>query len=271
MKKSILLAGAMLLFLNYAISQNRITVQTGQKVHSINNSISTITQNAMGQEIEIKSNVTVSLDAEVKESSPNIHLDAKIARLQVKSEAMGNVTDFDSDKKEDKDGQVGQLLSTVVGKSFDLFISSNGKPIKDTKPLDPSTEAAKSMMGNFDDLSYELMMPVPSSLKSGDIWTEEIKEDAENIKKIEYKVISISTSEVVLQFKGSSISKMSKSVQGMDAVVTSNSTFSGEVSVDGKSGIIKKKKTDTESKGTTQVMGQSIPFTIKQTIASTNE
>jgi hypothetical protein len=46
--------------------------------------------------------------------------------VQVKSEAMGNNTNFDSDKAEDKNGLIGQLLSFVTGKSFDLGMSTSG-------------------------------------------------------------------------------------------------------------------------------------------------
>ena len=255
----------------YSVGQNRINVIAGQKLHSVNNTIGTISQSVMGQEIEIKSNVTTSLEVEITEASPAIRMSTKIARLQVKSEAMGNNTDFDSDKKEDRDGQAGQLLSSVLGKSFDLSINTDGKLIKNTTKADPATEAAKSMLGNFDELSYELVMPIPPSLKSGDTWTEESNENADNVKKIEYKVLSINATVAILSFKGTLTAKANKSVQGMDATVTSNSNLTGEVSVDAKSGIIKKKKTETESKGTTEIMGQSIPFTIKQVLISSNE
>ena len=271
MKTTILFASVLLfLFSGSAKGQNSITVPVGKKVHSVNNSVSTITQSAMGQEIEIKADATVTMDAEIKQISPDILLSIKIGRVQLKSEAMGNTNDFDSDKAEDKNGQAGQLLSTVIGKSFDIGMSATGKLNKAVKSSDPATEAAKSMLGNFDELGGEILVPVPSSIKAGDVWVDDNTTDGDNKKKIEYTVVSASNGEATLSFKGTSLSKANKNVQGMDAVVTSSSSFNGELTVDVKSGAIKTKKTITEAKGTTEVMGQSIPFTTKQTMTTIN-
>ena len=271
MKLTILFAGALLFFYStQSKGQNSITVPVGKKMHSVNNSVSTITQSVMGQDIEIKADATVTMDAVIKQISPDILLSINIGRVQVKSEAMGNNTNFDSDKAEDKNGQAGQLLSAVIGKSFDIGMSTAGRLSKANKSSDPATEAAKSMLGNFDELGAEMLVPVPGSIKSGDSWVDDNTTDADNKKKIEYTVVSASNGEATLSFKGTSFSKANKNVQGMDAIVTSSSSFNGELTVDIKSGAIKTKKTTTEAKGTTEVMGQSIPFTTKQTMTTVN-
>ena len=271
MKTTILFVGALLFFYSTSSKgQNSITVPVGKKIHSVNNSVSTITQSVMGQEIEIKSDATVTMDADIKQISPEILLNIKIGRIQIKSEAMGNNTDFDSDKAEDKNGQIGQLLSNVIGKSFDLGMSTSGKLSKANKSSDPATEAAKSMLGNFDELGAEMLVPVPGSIKTGDSWVDDNTTDADNKKKTEYTVLSANNTEATISFKGSSTAKANKTFQGMEAVVTNSASFSGELTLDVKSGIIKTKKTIIEAKGTTEVMGQSIPFTTKQTMTTTN-
>lgn len=58
-------------------------------------------------------------------------------------------------------------------------------------------------------------------------------------------------------------------MQGIEAIVTANSTISGELTVNYKTGLIKEKKSETNSEGTTEVMGQKIEFTVnKITISS---
>jgi hypothetical protein len=271
MKTTILFASALLFLLHGSVKgQNSITVPAGKKIHSVNNSISTITQSAMGQEIEIKADATVTMDAVIKQISPDILLSINIGRVQFKSDAMGNTNDFDSDKAEDKNGQVGQLLSTVISKSFDIEMSAAGRLNKSAKSSDPATEAAKSMLGNFDELGGEMLLPVPVNLKAGDTWVDDNSSDADNKKKTEYSVVSANSSEAIISFKGTALAKANKNVQGMEAVVTSSSSINGELTIDIKSGVIKTKKTINDAKGTTEVMGQSIPFTIKQTMTTTN-
>ena len=90
MKLTILFAGALLFFYStQSKGQNSITVPVGKKMHSVNNSVSTITQSVMGQDIEIKADATVTMDAVIKQISPDILLSINIGRVQVKSEAMG--------------------------------------------------------------------------------------------------------------------------------------------------------------------------------------
>jgi hypothetical protein len=88
------------------------------------------------------------------------------------------------------------------------------------------------MLGNFDDLGTEMLVPIPGSIKTGDSWVDENTTDADNQKKTEYKVLSANTTEANLSFKGTVSAKANKNVQGMDAVVTSSSSFTGELSVD---------------------------------------
>jgi len=249
-------------------AQNLINVSQGQKVHLINKSLNTIKQNAMGQDIEIKSDVTLDIDIEVKATTPDIHLAHTIKRVQLKSEGMGNSMVFDSEKQEDRENQVGKLLSSALDKPLDFHISNTGVAIEN-KQSDPSFEAAKNVMGDIDELNTEVLVALPINIKLGDHWLDEQNKDANNKSKIDYKVKSIANEEAVLSFNGTYDKKQNKTVQGMEATVTANTTSTGEVTVNIKTGLIKEKKTEYVSKGTTEVMGQNIPFTVtRSTISS---
>lgn len=69
-------------------------MRLGQKAHLISKSLCCIKQNAMGQDIEIKSVVSLDIDLEVKSTTSDILLTHAIKRLQVKSEVMGNSMEF---------------------------------------------------------------------------------------------------------------------------------------------------------------------------------
>jgi len=269
MKKTVLNIAFLMSICIMSNAQNSINVSQGQKVHLINKSLNTIKQNAMGQDIEIKSDVTLDIDVEVKATTPDIHLIHTIKRVQLKSEGLGNSMVFDSDKKEDRENQVGNLLSSALDKQLDFHISNNGIAIEN-KQSDPSFEAAKNVMGDIDELNTELLVALPNNIKIGEHWSDEQTKDANNKSKIDYTVKSIANEEAVLSFNGSIDKKQNKTIQGMEAKVTANTTATGELTVNVKTGLIKEKKTEYVSKGTTEVMGQNIPFTVtRSTISST--
>jgi hypothetical protein len=251
-------------------AQNSINLSQGQKVHLLNKSLNSIKQNAMGQDIEIKSDVSLDIDVEVKTTTPDILLTHTIKRVQLKSEGMGNSMVFDSDKKEDRENQVGQLLNGTLNKPLDFHISSVGVPIEN-KHADAAFEAAKNVLGDIDELNTELVVAIPKSINVGAQWTDMQNKDANNKSKIDYTVKSIANDEAVLSFSGSIDKKQNKTLQGMEATVTANTITSGELTVNIKTGLIKEKKSEYSSKGTTEIMGQNIPFTVtRSTNSSTN-
>jgi hypothetical protein len=252
--------------------QSRISVTAGQKIHQTTNQVSTIVQTIQGNEIEIKSNVTLAVDLEVNKSMPNIELSNTITRLQLQTEAMGNSTLFDSDIKEDKDGQIGQMLKDVIGKSFDATMTVDGILFKSDKDKSEKEMASNILGSSIDDIAKESFLSLSSSLKVGDtiVVVGDIT-DKDNSKSINYSVQSINGKDAALAFTGSEASKKTKSIQNMEAVVTSTSSFSGSLILDTTSGLIKEKKSTIESKGTTEMMGQSIPFSLKQIITTSSK
>ena len=272
MKVTILFTGLCLSFFNmHSKAQNHISVKVGKKIHAVNNSLSTITQTSMGQEMIAKSDVTIDIDVEVKQTIPDILLSLKISRLQLKTDVLGKKSDFDSDKSEDRNEQIGQVLAPVIGKSFDILLNTASELNKVASSSDQSTEAAKSLLQNFDKLPRELMLAMPATINKGDTWSEYNTTDEENKVRIDYNVVSLTNTMSTLLFKGIAISKANKIVQGMDALVTSSSNFVGELIVDIKSGIIKTKKSTIETKGTTEIIGHCLPFTIKSTMTTNSK
>ncbi len=251
-------------------AQNSINLSQGLKVHLVNKSLNTIKQNVMGQDIEIKSDVSLDIDVEVKSTTPDILLSHTIKRVQIKSEGMGNSMLFDSYKKEDRENQIGQLLTGTIDKPLDFHISSVGAPIEN-KQVDPTFEAAKNVLGDIDELNTELVVAIPKHLKIGDKWSDEQNKDTSHKSKIDYSVNSITNDVAILSFSGIIDKKQKKTLQGMEATVTSNTTTTGDLTVNTKTGLIKEKKSEYRSKGTTEIMGQNIPFTMSRSINSSSK
>jgi hypothetical protein len=242
-------------------AQYSINLTKGQKTHLISKSVSIIKQNVMGKDVVSKSDVTLDIDIEVKEIIPNIHLTHSIKRIQLLSERMGNSIVFDSDKKEDMDNQIGQMVSGTLDKPFGFYITSIGTPLEN-KESDPSFEAAKNVLGELDGLNFEFICPLPKRIKVGDHWENELITDANNKSKYVYKVISLINDGAVLSFSGNINKKKFKTIQGIETIATANTISNGELNINTKTGVITEKNTESISKGATQVMGQNIPFTV---------
>lgn len=252
-----------------ANAQPRIAVKTGDKIQLVTNTASTITQTIMGQNMEIVSEVTLNINSDVKENSPNIHLSSVIKRIQLKTEAMGQNINFDSDSKDDMNGQMGEMMKQVVGLSLDGYLSASGKLLPNKTAANSAATNIEALTGgNFDALSFEALVAVPASLKAGDNWTDETNENVDNKKKMVYNVQSVNGNEALVNFTGEESIKKPKNIQGMDATITGTNSYSGSFTVDISSGLIKEKKTTVQGKGETAVMGQNIPFTLSQTIKS---
>ncbi len=262
------LLAATLLTGSLTFAQTKVPVKTGEKIHSTINTVNKITQTMMGQDMEIDMNVTMTVQTEVKEINPNIHLSSVVTKLLFKNQAMGQSMDFDSDKKEDMDGQIGQSVKGLIGASNDIYISADGKAVEKKKDGETSAAAQALLGGEINDIAPELLLAIPASLKTGDSWTEENNKDADNKKKIVYTIQSLTGNEAVVAFTGEESMKKPKSVQGMTAMITGTNNYKGTLTVDTSSGVVKEKKTSIEGKGETAVMGQSIPFSISSTVST---
>jgi hypothetical protein len=251
--------------------QAAIAVSQGQKILVTSVNKLSMTQNAMGQEIPVSTATTINYSVVVKEAAPAISLSATITGVKVNGEAMGNPISFDSEKKEDVAGELGAPFKTVLNMPIDLTISNSGKTI-DTKKA-TGAEAIASLIGDdpTKQLTGELFF-VSTAKAVGDVFMDNGDPATPEIKRsVTYTLTEITGTDMKYVFKGTENSKQTKSIQGMSVAVTSESTMTGEVVVDGKTGVIKQKKTEADAKGSSEVMGQTITFTMKQSVITSSK
>lgn len=250
-------------FFGTIYGQNKISVTVGQKLHATSSSKNTITQSVMGQDVVIKSDNVLRLEVVVDSVAPVINLKTTLQSIKMNMDANGQSVNFDSDKKEDLDGMMGKALAPMIGAPFHLYLKPEGGALTDRAASQlPDLIKASGSEENFLKLGNELLVALPASLKQGDSWAEETGGEESNKRHVDYQVVSINGTETVLSFKGTESTSVSKKIQGMDAQVTANSSFSGEMTVNNKTGIILKKKSTTEGKGVTAIMGQNIDFVV---------
>src|SRR6478609_9322017 len=95
----------------------KIAITKGQKLET--QTVTKTTMEVMGQNIDNETNMVNTV--EVKDVTGDGYLFSNtINRMVIKGNAMGQEMSFDSDKKEDMDGQIGQTLKGHIGTAQEI-------------------------------------------------------------------------------------------------------------------------------------------------------
>ncbi len=264
-----------------SIAQNsvgKIILAKGQKIEINNNTKSVISQEMMGQAIEITVDANMVHQIEVKDKMPNSYLIAStLTKLTTNGAAMGQEMKFDSDKKEDMESETGKLMKDQLNVTQEIEMSENAKVIKAAKKSTSAVSGGQMMDminnltgGNVDESNgagsaFEI---IPAGKKIGDKWSDStIMGD---IKTYNYYTLkSVNGNIATLELKGKQIINKKIEQQGMEINVKMEATISGEGIVDLNTGLLEQKTTLTDGNGSAEVMGQSIPMSSKTTTITT--
>ena len=284
MKKIKLIIALLMSISIFTNAQKKYTmrIDTAKPMHLLTKTISDMKQNVMGQEMEIKSDVSLDIDLEmfIRPKAASTMYSQTIKRVQIKSEVMGNSIEFDSDNKEDRENPIGQKIALLLDKPQ----KTNIKSIPSINSSTAAQDETQELLGDLDELNKEVIYKIYDTIKSNHTFINIVLLDNDTTdsdidifnenkndlfkSKITYIVKSINDNYATLTFNGILNNKKTKNVQGMEAIVTMRSTVNGELLVDINTGIIKEKKTETTATGSTELMGQKIPFTLISTTTS---
>ena len=201
-----------------------------------------------------------------------------ITKVSISQEGMGQSVNFDSDKKEDRETEVGKEASKQLDKPAEISIEKNtGKVLEINKKISPENGADKNPMADImgDTKSAEAtaasaFLVIPAGKKIGDKWTDSTNEvGMKGIKTYELK--SMIEGLAIIAVKASAKGIISKEAQGMQFDITMNSTGDGSMLVDTKTGLVKKNDITSDVTGTLDMMGQSIPISMKMIASSVFE
>ncbi len=272
-----------LLFASFvANAQNvpkKVSLAKGQQYEQVSLVNMNISQEMMGQVMEMKMESTTNNVVEVKEASNNSYLVANtMKRMQMNMTGVQEVK-FDSDKKEDMDSQMGEALKDKIGKTSELVLNSQGiiTEVKN-KPAKDDAAVAGGMMGNMlgqdgseekEGANFSALANLPvKGAKVGESWTDSVVD--KDIKVFTtYTLKEIKGKDGVVSMSGNMNVNRDMEQQGMTLQISMQGTILGEYIFDVATGIIKSKKANTKATGTVEAMGQSIPMTIDTTVTST--
>ncbi|MBN8783156.1 MAG: hypothetical protein ABS85_08640 [Sphingobacteriales bacterium SCN 48-20] len=263
----------------------KLQFEPGRTIQIKVDQTSTMTQDAMGQTIDFKtSGVTIHSYKVTNATEDNSTLHHSVQRLAFNFEGMGAKRSFDSDNKKDMSGEFGKPIADVLNKSYDVIIDKSGKtlmarPEKFEAPA--SDDRSAVILNQVRDMTDVVNPPARGSNSFfkvlpdketgiGDSWRDTTLTPSESALTV-YTLSAITDSTIIVDFKRSAAINMTLQIMGSEALNKQNQVSTGQIILDRTTGLMKEKTINTDSNGTTEVMGASLPGSGKMTIRMTVE
>ena len=278
-------------FLLVALSFNAIMVSAqsvtrkvgltkGQQLEQQSHVQMNMTQEAMGQSIEIKVEGDITNLVEVKDAAvSNFEVASTLKKVLLNMKAMGQDMKFDSDKPEDMDGQFGQAFKGKIGVAREFTVNKEGV-ITAVKIKEDTTENQGGMMagmvsgalGGADEregAAFNSLANIPvKGIRVGESWNDSTV-DANGKTFTTYTLKEVNGGNGLVTLSGNAAFTREMEQQGMAMQMEMTATTVGEYTFDLSTGIIKTRKATTKSTGTLEVSGQSVPMSVETTVLST--
>lgn len=267
MRKTFLLLLAGVFITN--IQAQELKLAKGQKFQTTTITKTALSQQMMGQSMEMNTDVTAFDEIEVADvSNQGITLHKTAKQLKSSFSGMGQSIDFDSNKPEDMNGPVGSQLKGIINTPLSFVLNPSGTITEAPKM---TGNATMNMAG---EVAKGEAMPgfiaLPANIKAGDTFSI-TGADGDNKTTANYTVVSVNGNEADLKINIIANKTNTVNQMGMDMLMTLKMTTTGNATVDVATGFILKASTEITTDGTINVMGQSVPMNIKATSTITGK
>lgn len=286
MKKIFISALALTLTLGLAAQSYTpaVKLEAGKQYTVTTITKSSMTQEAMGQTMEIPIDATNKATLTIKAASDKGYESTYITdRVQFAANMMGQDMNYDSDKKDDKDSPMGKTMNKLVGKETSFVVNGAGNIIKETvvKPTqEKSDEEGPDMMTGMMGMGMSEASTCPvfnlfvnnTELKIGDSFVDSSTvndKDGSTKTSTTYILKEIKDGKSIFTLNGQVAISKKMEMQGMEMTTTTASKSSGVMIVDVTTGLLVSKSIVTETTGNVDVQGMSIPITGKTTTTIT--
>lgn len=235
------------------------------------------TQEAMGQKMEMPMESVSYQVLDIKSATDKGYQAASTtSRMTFSMSMMGQDMSYDSDKKEDRDGKLGESLNKQVGVTTTFEVGKDGKIIESTIKKPKSDDESQDMMaGVMSSMGMsEAATPVfnlfseVKEMKVGDSFTETktVDKDGQGKNTTVYTFSSLKDGIATFTFSGTGNLDKTMTTQGMEMVSSTTNTVTGEMTVDVATGLLLKKTFKIETTGKIEVQNTEIPITSSMVI-----
>lgn len=255
----------------FAQTQTFLQLKNGQKYQVDSKMETTSSTEMQGQTIDTKANISTTYQIVVDGSDGNqYNLTNTISHLVMNMTMMGQEINFDSDKKEDLDGQVGQGLKPFINNPKKVKIDNHGEftDVSDSGSEAESQIAKQLRLGANGYGAQLAFLAVPKNAKAGTTWT--VKKDQDGIATTtNYTVKEVNGNIATIAFDGTVTSDIKMEQHGMEISTKTTGKFNGTEKVDITSGVIQSSQTAADASGTVSAMGHDFPTSSKVTSTTT--
>ena len=263
-------------------SNGKLSFPKGQKLEMTAQTKAVITQEVMGQSMDMNVNSTIVRSFDIEDvTNGTAKIEHKIKKLQFAFDAMGQAQSFDSEKPEDMKSELGKSLEKSIKNKYSMSVDESGTILNvkadDQNPNSTTSEKAdndvmSNMMGQF---AEGLEVPKTGDIISlkvanagqfakGQSWTDSLS--GEESGTVKYTIANVNAAEVLIDYVSEGVTRKKQEVGGgMEVDVNLINKTTGTITLDKKSGLLKQRTVDSEGSGTMEVMGQKIPMKSKIT------
>jgi hypothetical protein len=265
---------------SFSQSSNKLSFSKGQKLEMIAKVKAVVTQDVMGQSMDVNINSTINRLFDIEDvKNGTATIEHKIKRVQFNFDAMGQTQAFDSEKEEDMKGEMGKSMEKNIKNKYTLTVSPEGSIVSvkaDDDNTNKTAEKGADMMANMmaqfaeglevpkaGDL-FPLQLKSKGTVAKGQTWTDSVATGETGL--ITYKVNDVTASDILIDYSSESNSKKKQDVgNGMSMDISIKNMVTGKITLDKKSGLVRERTVETNGSGTMEVMGQTIPMKTKMT------
>ena len=226
----------------------------------------------MGQTVDMKMENTTTSLVEVKNASAqSFDLSSTVKRVVMNMNSMGQDMNYDSDKKDQEANEMTKKLGEMVGKTANVTIDSKGyiTASDDTSKTAEKAEGFMGMAGNLANTankvgaSYDMVANFPNKgVKAGDSWADSTV-SPQGKMATSYTVLDVKGGEATIGMDGTVTQSGETENNGMTINLSITGKSKGQYIMDVATGVIKKRMVILDATGTMDMMGQSVPFTMK--------
>ena len=251
--KKIIIASA-IVFIAANVQAQNISSATGKKLQVATNMKMTTTVSQMGQEMEIPTVGDINTDYEVKSvAGKTVSLTGTTKKIKVTVSAMGQEQTADSDDPAAANNPQMAEAFKDVNKTKDLTVQV-GKPL--------ISSDVTGVQGT-EDIAAVLFFPIDIKLKEGTSFSDSTTNaDGSNSVSL-YTVSKATPQEITLTVANTAKMLGTKQQMGMEVKVNMQTASTATRVYDAASGVLKSESKQFTSTGTNEVMGQSIPVSMK--------
>ena len=265
---------SILLLICVTAGAQRIKLDKGHQIVITGSAVQEMDMSSMGMQMKNFTNTTGVI--EIKDGdSKNYSATYKLSKINISIEAMGQQSSYDSEKPTDKDSEIGKSVADKVGKEIKVLLDKNSgkttveKNDTEEKKKDSLTNPLKEMMENFGAADEGATVEtaffiIPSAKKAGDNWVDSVKtKDMKEVKT--YTLKSINGTEAIVSLFSIMEGSRTIEMQGMQMDITIHAKSEGQIIVNVKNSLVKKRSSVSDITANIEVMGQSMPMTSKVT------